>query len=105
MSAGAPNVRYRLGKFLRRNRVAVSVSAGILFLLVAGIVVSTWQAVRAISAEHLADGATTLLLPNNSAAAKRPVLRLPRVSTASGTGFFPVATRATPVQRQTSLLR
>ena len=43
---------YRLRKFLRRNKTGVAASAAMVFLLVAGIAATTWQAVRATRAEH-----------------------------------------------------
>ncbi len=51
VSAAAPSMTYKLAKFVRRNSGAVAAAAAMLFLLVAGVVVSTWQAVRATSAE------------------------------------------------------
>jgi eukaryotic-like serine/threonine-protein kinase len=42
---------YRLRKFARRNRAALATTTTIGLLLIAGIVVSTWQAVRARGAE------------------------------------------------------
>ena len=42
---------YRLRKFARRNRAALATTATIGLLLIAGIAVSTWQAVRARRAE------------------------------------------------------
>ena len=49
--AAAPTTAYRMGKFARRYKAAIGVAAAMIFLLVAGIVVSTWQAVRATQAE------------------------------------------------------
>jgi serine/threonine protein kinase/tetratricopeptide (TPR) repeat protein len=40
-----PSARYRLRKFTRRHRVPLTVAAGFLLLLVAGAVVSTYQAI------------------------------------------------------------
>jgi non-specific serine/threonine protein kinase/serine/threonine-protein kinase len=48
--AGPESRTYRVRKFLRRNRVGVTAAAGMLFLLVAGIATTTWQAVRATRA-------------------------------------------------------
>jgi non-specific serine/threonine protein kinase/serine/threonine-protein kinase len=50
--AGPPTATYRLRKFVRRNRIAVGVSAAILFCVVAGLVGTTLQMVRARRAEH-----------------------------------------------------
>lgn len=47
VSAAAPTWRYQLGKFARRQRVAL-IAAGLIFVaLIAGTVVSLWQAARA----------------------------------------------------------
>jgi len=43
--AGPPSVRYRVRKFVRRNRVLVTAVAAVLIVLVAGVVVSTIFAV------------------------------------------------------------
>jgi 6-phosphogluconolactonase (cycloisomerase 2 family)/tetratricopeptide (TPR) repeat protein len=53
--AARPSAGYKLGKFLRRNRTAVSLSAALLILLVGGIVVSSKEAWRANRAEMLAE--------------------------------------------------
>jgi len=53
--ASPPSGLYRFGKFVRRNRIAVAAAAAVALALVAGSVVSTWQAVRATRAERLAD--------------------------------------------------
>jgi len=45
---------YRAGKFLQRNKVAVSASVLILLSLVAGIITTAWQARRATIQEHRA---------------------------------------------------
>jgi serine/threonine protein kinase/tetratricopeptide (TPR) repeat protein len=49
--AAPPSARYRLGKLARKYRAVLATAAGIALLLVAGISVSTWQAVRAMKAE------------------------------------------------------
>ncbi len=54
VEAGPPSAFYRLHKLIRRNRLAFAAAAAIAVLLVAGIGVSTWQAVRASRAEGLA---------------------------------------------------
>jgi non-specific serine/threonine protein kinase/serine/threonine-protein kinase len=51
VEAGPPSALYRFRKLVRRNRLAFTASAGIVLLLVAGIAVSTWQALRAQRAE------------------------------------------------------
>jgi serine/threonine protein kinase/tetratricopeptide (TPR) repeat protein len=55
VEAGPPSAAYRFGKFVRRNRLAFASAAGIAVLLVAGVAVSTWQAVRATRAERRAE--------------------------------------------------
>jgi tetratricopeptide (TPR) repeat protein len=47
VSAGPPTVRYKLGKFVRRNRGAVSAAGLVLLALVLGVVGTTWGLVRA----------------------------------------------------------
>jgi serine/threonine protein kinase len=54
VEAGPPGTFYRLRKMVRRNRLAVGAVTAIAGLLVVGIAVSTWQAVRAGKAEGLA---------------------------------------------------
>ena len=54
VSAAAPGTLYRAGKFVRRHKTGLGVAAALLGLLVAGVVVSTWQAVRATRAERRA---------------------------------------------------
>ncbi|MDP1592536.1 MAG: protein kinase, partial [Prosthecobacter sp.] len=51
VEAGPPSALYRFRKLVQRNRLAVSAAAAMLVLLIAGIAVSTWQAVRATRAE------------------------------------------------------
>jgi tetratricopeptide (TPR) repeat protein len=52
--AAPPGARYRLRKFVRKHRAAFLTAAAILLLLLAGVAVSTWQAVRATDAEATA---------------------------------------------------
>jgi tetratricopeptide (TPR) repeat protein len=47
LRAAPESAAYRARKFLRRNKAGVTAAAAMLFLLVAGIVATTWQAVRA----------------------------------------------------------
>jgi serine/threonine protein kinase len=54
VQAGPPRAGYRLRKWVRRHRGAVAAAAGMLALVVAGVVASTWQAVRATRAERAA---------------------------------------------------
>jgi serine/threonine protein kinase/WD40 repeat protein len=50
--ARPPTAGYRFRKLVRRNKLAFAAAAVVLAVLVLGIVVSTWQAVRATRAEH-----------------------------------------------------
>jgi WD40 repeat protein/serine/threonine protein kinase len=50
--ASPPSVAYRARKFVLRHRVGVAMGAVVTVALVAGAVVSTWQAVRATRAER-----------------------------------------------------
>lgn len=54
VAAMAPTSLYRFRKFFRRHRKVVSLAASIVILLVAGVTVSSWQAIRATRAERLA---------------------------------------------------
>ena len=51
VEACPPSAGYRLRKFARKHHTALATAATILLLLIAGVAVSTWQAVRAIHAE------------------------------------------------------
>jgi serine/threonine protein kinase/WD40 repeat protein len=50
--ARPPSTRYKLRKFVRRNRVAVLTVTVVAVAVLAGAVVATWQAVRASNAER-----------------------------------------------------
>jgi serine/threonine protein kinase/cytochrome c-type biogenesis protein CcmH/NrfG len=54
VQACPPSAWYRLRKFTRRNRAALTAVALVLLALVLGTVISTWQAIRATAAEKLA---------------------------------------------------
>ncbi len=54
VEAGPPGARYRLGKFARKHQTALVTGAAFAILLVGGVMVSTWQAVRATSAGRVA---------------------------------------------------
>jgi serine/threonine-protein kinase len=54
VEACPPSTRYRLRKFARRNRAGLTTAALVGLALVAGTVVSTWQAVRATRAGTVA---------------------------------------------------
>jgi serine/threonine protein kinase/tetratricopeptide (TPR) repeat protein len=51
VEAGPPSMTYRLRKFTGRHRLALAIAASFIVLLVAGVVVSAWMAVRARQAE------------------------------------------------------
>ncbi len=55
VQACPPSKAYRFGKFARRNKTAIATTTLIAALLIIGIGVSTWQAVRATLAEAKAD--------------------------------------------------
>jgi serine/threonine protein kinase/tetratricopeptide (TPR) repeat protein len=54
VQACPPSTGYRLHKFARRNRRTLAATAVVSMALVLGTIVSTWQAIRASSAEKLA---------------------------------------------------
>ena len=54
VSAGPPTAAYRTGKFLRRHKGTAGVVAAMLLLLVAGIVATSWQAIRATAEKRRA---------------------------------------------------
>ena len=56
VQARPPSNLYRFQKFVRRHRGTFGAAAGIAASLLAGIGLSTWQAVRATRAEHQARG-------------------------------------------------
>ena len=61
VTAAAPSTTYRLGKFVRRHRFGFATGSALFVLLVAGVAVSTWQAVRATRAEKEARTVATFL--------------------------------------------
>jgi serine/threonine protein kinase len=52
VTARPPSVVYRIQKVARRHRAAFAASSAVLVALVLGVVISTWQAVRATRAER-----------------------------------------------------
>jgi serine/threonine protein kinase len=66
VSAGPPSMAYRMRKLARRNRLAFGAAACLLVLLMAGLTVSTWQAVRVTRAKKLADALTAMTALANS---------------------------------------
>jgi hypothetical protein len=61
VEACPPSTTYRVRRFTRKHRKSLTVAAALLALLVAGVVVSTWQAVRATRAEQLARDAAQVM--------------------------------------------
>jgi serine/threonine protein kinase/Leucine-rich repeat (LRR) protein len=54
ITARPPTTAYRVGRLIRRNKAAFVAASAVVLALVIGIVASTWQAVRAKSAEQRA---------------------------------------------------
>jgi hypothetical protein len=54
IQAAPPSSGYRLRKFAQRNRTALAIASGFLFVLLAGTAVSVWQAILARIAESVA---------------------------------------------------
>ncbi len=61
VTAAAPGAAYRVGKFIRRHRYGFATASALLLLLIAGVVVSMWQMVRARAAERQARTVATFL--------------------------------------------
>jgi serine/threonine protein kinase len=59
IEARPPSTGYRLGKFVKKNRVALTTAAAVALLLVAGVLANTWEAVRAMRAERAAQRSAT----------------------------------------------
>ena len=57
VTAAAPSVSYRLGKYVRRNRTGLAIAAGFVAMLLAGAIASSILAFRATRAERSARGA------------------------------------------------
>ena len=55
--ASPPSTTYRMKKFMRRHRIALQIGAAFVLLLVAGAVISAWQAARATAAAARATAA------------------------------------------------
>ena len=53
--ARPPSMAYLFGKLIRRHKTAFAAASAVVLALLAGVAVSTWQAIRATSAEHTAD--------------------------------------------------
>src|SRR6185436_15368763 len=54
VQARPPSTAYRLRKFTQRNKAAVAAGLLVAVSLLLGTVISTWQAIRATTAERLA---------------------------------------------------
>lgn len=59
--AHPPSTTYQLRKFARRHRAFVAGTAAVFLVLIAGVIVSTWQAVRARRAEASAKAVSDFL--------------------------------------------
>jgi serine/threonine protein kinase/Tfp pilus assembly protein PilF len=59
--AHPPSTSYQLQKFARRHRALVAGAAAVFLVLIAGVVVSTWQAVKARRAEASAQAVSDFL--------------------------------------------
>jgi serine/threonine protein kinase len=57
VEARPPSASYRLRKFVKKNRAALTTAAALAFLMLTGITISTWQAMRATHAESAANAA------------------------------------------------
>jgi hypothetical protein len=68
-----PSAGYRVRKFARKHRAALTTAAVFVLLLVAGVAVSSWQAVRATQAETQARQAAAEALLAQRAEAERAV--------------------------------
>ena len=55
VEACPPTIRYRCGKFVRRNRIALAMSVSLVVALAVGLGIASWQALLARRAERLAD--------------------------------------------------
>jgi hypothetical protein len=52
VEAGPASVAYRMGKFVRKHRLWLGIAAAFVSLLVSGVVMTSWMAVRASRAEE-----------------------------------------------------
>src|SRR6185437_7210456 len=72
--AAPPTAGYRLRKFARKHQFALSAATAIVLLLVAGVAISTWQAMRATRA-HSAEQSAKLDAQAKQAEAERQAIR------------------------------
>ena len=61
VTAHPASARYRAWKYVRRHRLGVAFAAAVAFLLVAGIVATSWMAIRASRAEQQAEAVNDFL--------------------------------------------
>ena len=61
IEARPPSAAYRLQKLVSRHRAALATAAALVLMLLAGTVTSTWQALRAVTAEQAARAAVESL--------------------------------------------
>ena len=61
VTAGAPGVAYRVGKFIRRHRYGFATASALVLLLISGMVVSLWLMMRAREAERQTRTLVTLI--------------------------------------------
>jgi serine/threonine protein kinase len=61
VEACPPSTTYRMRRFTRKHRKPIAAAAALMIVLVAGVVTSTWQALRAARAERRAIEAATLM--------------------------------------------
>jgi non-specific serine/threonine protein kinase/serine/threonine-protein kinase len=61
VEAGPPSTTYRARKFVRKHRFGLATVAAFSVLLVAGVVVSSWMAIRASRAEQVAQAVNDFL--------------------------------------------
>jgi tetratricopeptide (TPR) repeat protein len=73
VTACPPSASYRLRKFARRNRFALTAASMVVFSLSLGTAVSTWQAIRATHAMHDAELARINEASQRSAAERRRI--------------------------------
>ena len=56
VEAGAPTLRYKMGKFVRRNRIPAAAAVAVAMAIVTGLVLAFWGMFRATAAEKVAKG-------------------------------------------------
>jgi serine/threonine protein kinase len=91
VEACPPSAGYRLRKLARRYKKALAVAAAFAALLVAGIVASTWQAVRATHAEGVARAAEEAATADRDRALDAEKKAAAREADARGTLHFLLA--------------